>query len=133
MGVETEECAFVRPYNAVKARWRRLDHAMPASLDDFLQERVVLDTQGPLMYIGLLTQIDPGGYWLADVDLHDRSEGHSTKEVYLVTARELEMAGSVRVNRRLAYVDRSAVVSVSLLRDVVTEDDVTEDEAPWPS
>jgi len=92
------------------------------TLERFLQQRVVLDTSGPWLYIGRLTQVDEQGYWLADSDVHDRSDGHSTKEMYVNDARALEAQGVRRVNRRLVFVDRRAVVSVSALADVVVEE-----------
>ena len=89
------------------------------SLDSYLNRRVVLDTQGPLTYIGLLEAYDDRGYWLAEADVHDRHDGHSTKEAYISQVRELEKVGSRNVNRRRVFVERHCVVSVSALDDVV--------------
>lgn len=94
--------------------------AMP-TLDEFLGQRVVLDTQGPLLYIGQLVAWDERGYWLADADVHDRAEGHSGKEEYVNDAHLLERAGTRHINRRRVFVERSAVVSVSALADVVAD------------
>lgn len=93
------------------------------SLDDLLDQRVVLDTAGPLIYIGLLVAQDDRGYWLRDADVHDRTDGHSTKEEYINEAHVLERDQSRRTNRRKVFVERSAVVSVSALADVVAGDD----------
>ena len=41
------------------------------SLEDFLDRRVVLDTQESLIFIGRLLSFDERGYWLADADVHD--------------------------------------------------------------
>lgn len=92
------------------------------SLKDFLEHRVVLDTSGPMLYIGRLAGYDADGFWLLDADVHDRSDGHSTKEQYVSEAHGLERAGSLRVNRRRVYVERRAVISVSRLADVVSEE-----------
>ncbi|MBN2448023.1 MAG: hypothetical protein JXO22_14935 [Phycisphaerae bacterium] len=100
------------------------------SLDAFVNRRVVLDTQGPLLYIGELRRHDERGYWLADADVHDRGEGHASKELYVNDARAMDRSGARRVNRRLVFVDRMAVTSVSLLDDVVT-DDTAGEESPW--
>ncbi len=81
----------------------------------------MLDTQGPLVYIGLLEAVDERGYWLSEVDVHDRDEGHSTKEKYVNDASVLHRAGARQVNRRRVFVERSAVVSVSALEDVVAD------------
>ena len=89
------------------------------SLDMFVGQRVVLDTPGPLIYIGKLEAHDERGYWLTDADMHDRTEGHSTKEEYVSESRELERADAPRTNRRRVFVDRQAVVSISALEDIV--------------
>lgn len=91
------------------------------ALDEFLQQRVVLDTQGDLLYIGELLNCDEHGFWLKDADVHYRSDGHSTKEEYVNDACVLERSGTRHVNRRRVFVERSAVASISLLSDVVTD------------
>lgn len=91
------------------------------SLDDFLQQRIVCDTQGPLIYIGRLTQWDENGYWLAEAEVHDRSDGHSTKEMFLFDAYAAHRRGEDRMNRRTIYIDRHTVASISLLKDVTGE------------
>lgn len=93
------------------------------SLDVFLNQRVVLDTQGPMIYIGTLAGYSDRGYWLADADVHDRSDGHSSKEVYVNEVRELERSGTRRTNRRRVFVERHAIISVSALSDVVAADE----------
>ncbi|TWT40285.1 hypothetical protein RAS1_39930 [Phycisphaerae bacterium RAS1] len=98
------------------------------SLDSLLNRRVVMDTQGPLIYIGTLAQVDASGYWLIDADVHDRHDGHSTKEIYINEAHELERHGSRNVNRRRVFVERAAVVSFSALDDVVAESQTLERE-----
>ena len=89
------------------------------SLDMFVGRRVVLDTASPLIYISMLEAHDERGYWLTDADMHDRNEGHSTKEEYVSESRDLERADAPRANRRRVFVDRQAVVSLSALEDVV--------------
>lgn len=95
---------------------------MRPSLEMYIGRRVVLDTQGPLIYIGRLEAFDERGYWLTDADVHDRHDGHSGKERYINEAHELEKTGSRHVNRRRVFVERQAVVSVSALEDVVAEE-----------
>lgn len=98
------------------------------SLEQFFGRRVVLDTQGSLLYIGRLDALDERGFWLSDADVHDRHDGHSTKEVYINEAHLLARGGSRHVNRRLVFVERQAVVSVSALDDVVMDAEPPEDE-----
>jgi hypothetical protein len=94
----------------------------PQSLDQFVNDRVVLDTAGPIIYIGQLVSHGPEGYWLMDADMHDRNEGHSTKEQYIDEACRLEREGTRRTTRRKVFVERSAVISVSAVHDIVCED-----------
>jgi hypothetical protein len=80
----------------------------------FVGESVVLDTQGPLIYIGTL-QVVHGSYLvLKDADVHDTNDSRASKDLYLVETRDL----GVRVSRQRVVVMRAQVASVSLLRDV---------------
>ena len=100
------------------------------SLNDFLNRRVVLDTPGSLVYLGRLIAWDERGYWLEDADVHDRQDGHASKEEYVNTAYGLEQQGAQHVNRRRVFVDRQVIASVSALDDVVT-DSLSEDQGRW--
>jgi len=100
------------------------------SLNDYLNRQVVLDTQGPLLYIGRLIAWDERGYWLADADVHDRQDGHATHEEYASVAQQLEQSGARHVNRRRAFVERHAVASISALDDVVSGS-AGEEQGPW--
>ncbi len=82
---------------------------------------MVLDTPGPLVYIGRLVAHDERGYWLVEADVHDRTDGHSDKEKYVNDAHMLEKAGVRHVNRRRVFVQRDAVASISALDDVIAE------------
>lgn len=99
---------------------------MDLILTQLVHRRIVLDTAGPMVYIGTLEAADQRGYWLTDADVHDRTEGHSTKEQYICEAAELERAGTRRSNRRRVFVERSAVVSLSALDDIRSDDDQPE-------
>ena len=52
---------------------------------------------------------------LSDADVHDTSEGHSGKDLYVLEARR----NGVQKNRNEVTVRRSLVVSVSKIDDVV--------------
>ena len=101
------------------------------SLDVLVNRRVVLDTQGAMIYIGCLVSYDERGYWLTDADVHDRNDGHSSKELYVNQAHELERTGVRRTNRRRVFVERHAIISISALDDVVS-DDQTDEEGGMP-
>ena len=92
-----------------------LSHPQPDPLAGFLQQTVVLDTQGPLIYIGTLQNISGAWLILRDADVHDTNDSRASKDLYLVETRDL----GVRVNRGMVMVMRSQVASVSLLQEVV--------------
>jgi len=75
---------------------------------------VVLDTQGPLIYIGTLEHVTDAFVVLKDADVHDSNDSRATKDLYLVETRDL----GVRVNRMRVVVMLAQVASVSLLEDV---------------
>ncbi len=82
-----------------------------------LGEEVVLDTAGPIVYLGRLAAVLPTGFWLEDADVHDRADGHATKELYLREARAL----GIRAARLRVFVVRDAVISVSRLADIIVD------------
>ena len=75
---------------------------------------VILDTQGPLIYIGTLHQVTGAFVVLVDADVHDTNDSRATKDLYLVETRDL----GVRVNRKRVVVMLAQIASVSLLEDV---------------
>ncbi len=91
------------------------------TLEQLVGRCVVLDTSGPLVYIGRLEVLDERGYWLVEADLYDRNEGHSTKDRYVNDACVLERSGARPINRRRVFVERSAIISISALDDVVAD------------
>ncbi len=81
----------------------------------YLGKPVVLDTRSAYIYMGTLEKADEVWLELVDVDVHDSSEGHSTKEKYVMEARKF----GVKSNRKRVSVRREFIVSLSLLEDVV--------------
>jgi len=84
-------------------------------LDGLKDTVVVIDTNTHYVYVGTLKAADEGFLVLADADVHDISEGSSTKEMYAVEARR----HGVQKNRREVLVRTSHVVSLSRLDDVI--------------
>ena len=76
---------------------------------------VVLDTQGPLIYIGTLARVTAAWVEMSDADVHDTNDSRASKDLYLVETRDL----GVRVNRTRVVVMRAQIASVSLLKEVV--------------
>lgn len=87
------------------------------NLKDLIDQEVVLDTAGPVVYLGILREVTPDGFWLETADLRDSIEGHVTKERYLCEAR----ARGIHPNRQRIYVFSHAVISISALADVLAE------------
>ena len=76
---------------------------------------VVLDTATPYVYVGTLKAWQEHVLVLADVDVHDVSQGRSGKDLYALEARR----HGVQKNRREVVVRKSLVVSLSRLEDVI--------------
>ena len=85
------------------------------ALEAMVGTEVVLDTRGPLVYLGRLEKFDAHFLTLADVDVHDMFEGRTTKEKYVLEARKY----GIKKNRAAVLVRRDEVVSLSRLADVI--------------
>ncbi len=88
-----------------------------ADYEYFLSHPVVLDTGGPIVYLGMLHTVSPAGFTLENADLHDTRSGHATTEEYVNAVRH----SGISTNRRRVLVMRSAVMSISRLADIVDE------------
>jgi hypothetical protein len=86
-------------------------------LHRLINETVILDTGGPIVYIGRLAEICEHTFVLEQADMHDCRDGHANKEEYLADV----FNGEISVNRRMVVVMRSVVISVSRLADVVID------------
>lgn len=84
-------------------------------LASFVGQIVILDTQGPLIYIGTLELVSDGVLVLAMADVHDCNDSRASKDLYIVETRDL----GVRSNRQRVLVMRHQVASISLLQEVV--------------
>ncbi len=95
------------------------------SIRELLGRDVVLDTPGTVVYLGRLRDADATGFWLESADVHDCSEGHAGKEVYVLESAHY----GIRMNRKRVFVLRASVISLSALEDVVTE--ISSDREYW--
>jgi small nuclear ribonucleoprotein (snRNP)-like protein len=84
-------------------------------LEEFVGKVVVVDTSTPILYLGKLESVDNFFLTLVDCDVHDVSEGASTKELYCIEAKK----HGVRINRNQVKVRKALIVSISLLEDVI--------------
>ncbi len=91
-----------------------------------LNESVVIDTDGPIVYLGKLVDVTESALVLIEADVHDCREGHASKEAYLAEALEQ----GVTVNRRRVVVLRRIIMSVSRVEDIVLENSLGMDDLP---
>ena len=77
---------------------------------------VVVDTNSSFVYLGTLVKVDADFLVMKEVDVHDRNEGPSTKEQYVIDTKRF----GVKPNRKEVSVRKALVVSLSRLDDVVT-------------
>lgn len=87
----------------------------PWPWEGLVGQDVVIDTDSSFIYVGRLEGVDRDFVAMSTVDVHDMKDSKATKEVYAMEAVKY----GVRANRKLTYVARRRVLSVSLLEDVV--------------
>ena len=89
---------------------------MREDLQDMVGKQIVVDTAGPMVYIGTLREIGHQVLIFGDVDVHDMRDGHSatTREVYIMECRK----HGLQTNRDGARVPLTAIASVSLLSEI---------------
>ena len=76
---------------------------------------VVVDTDGPVFYIGRLASVSEDFLILEDVDVRHQGDTPTSRERYLIEARRL----GVRPSRRRAEVVLARVVGISRLDDII--------------
>jgi small nuclear ribonucleoprotein (snRNP)-like protein len=89
---------------------------MKDTLQDLLQQDVVVDTRSAWLYIGTLSEVRSDSLLLTDVDVHDSGETAAPKERYVLDSKKT----GIHANRRRVHVNMEYVVSVSRLADVIT-------------
>ena len=90
--------------------------AQPSGLEEYVGQRVVVDTTSPYILLGTLRRVDRDYITLADADVHDSSGTTTTKDRYIMDASKL----GVCVNRTETKVRTAIIISVSRLDDVPT-------------
>ena len=86
-------------------------------LDEFLNQRVVVDLTSPYVCLGKLIRYDDHFLELKNADLHDLRDTETTRELYVADS----VATGVKRNRKRVIIRRSEVVAISLLDEVVDE------------
>ncbi len=86
-------------------------------LEELFGDLVVLDLSSPFVYLGRLVEAQGDYLVLAEADAHDLRDSATTREKYVLAARD----HGVNANRRWVWVSRRDVIAISRLTDVVGE------------
>ncbi len=84
-------------------------------IGELIGKIVVVDTDSSMIAIGRLNSVDSDSIMLEDVDFHDRSDAHSSKELYIINIKKL----GVKPNRKKVYILRERIVAISELDDFI--------------
>lgn len=88
-----------------------------SGLERLIGSEVVVDTSGPTIYLGTLREICLDGLWLENADIHDRTEGHVTKERYICEAKQ----HGICPNRQRVFIRIEVILGCSALADIVID------------
>ncbi|HKB01260.1 MAG TPA: hypothetical protein VKD90_03525 [Gemmataceae bacterium] len=86
-------------------------------LDEFLNEKVVIDLKSPFVCLGTLVRFDEQFLELKGADLHDLRDTDTSRENYVAAS----VATGIKRNRKRVFLVRADVVAVSRLVDVSFE------------
>ena len=84
-------------------------------LNEFLNERIVIDLRSPFVCLGTLIRIDEHFLELKNADLHDLRDTDTSRENYVAAS----VATGIKRNRKRVMVFRSDVGAVARLEDVI--------------
>ncbi|MBI4565026.1 MAG: hypothetical protein HY716_10080 [Planctomycetes bacterium] len=86
-----------------------------AAWGEWIEQEVVVDTDSAYVYLGTLAEVKDHFVRLTNVDVHDRGEGASTKEKYIMDAKRF----GIKPNRKEVSIRKSTIVSLSRLEDIL--------------
>ena len=92
-----------------------LVHVVALMLEELIGKIVVVDLKSTFVCLGKLVQADDRYLEIRDADLHDLRDTRTTRENYVAASRDT----GVKRNRKRVFVDRSDVVAISCIEDVV--------------
>jgi hypothetical protein len=87
---------------------------MKEDLEQYLKQKIVLDTRSSWIYIGVLEAVTDSSVVLSEVDVHDSKATSTSKELYVLESKTT----GIKANRNLTYVNLDYVISFSALNDV---------------
>jgi small nuclear ribonucleoprotein (snRNP)-like protein len=88
---------------------------MKEDLEQYLKQKIVLDTRSSWIYIGVLEAVTNSSVVLSEVDVYDSKTTSTSKELYVLESKTT----GIKANRNLVYVNLDYVVSFSSLDDVI--------------
>ncbi|HEX3151814.1 MAG TPA: hypothetical protein VHR66_27325 [Gemmataceae bacterium] len=83
-------------------------------LDEFINEKVVIDLKSPYVCLGTLIRVDEHFLELKSADLHDLRDTETSRENYVVASVQT----GIKRNRKKVTLFRTDVVAISRLTDV---------------
>lgn len=86
-------------------------------LEEFLNEKVVLDLSSPYVCLGRLVRFDANFLELKNADLHDLRDTDTSRENYVVAS----VRTGIKKNRKRLFVRLAEVVAIAKLDDVPAE------------
>jgi small nuclear ribonucleoprotein (snRNP)-like protein len=86
-------------------------------LQEYLDQRVVVDLSTTFVCLGKLTRFDDNFLELKNADVHDLRDTDTTRENYIAES----VATGIKRNRKRVLIRRDQMVAISLLDDVVDE------------
>ena len=86
-------------------------------LDEFVNQRVVIDLSSTFVCLGKLTRYDEHFLELKNADVHDLRDTDTTRENYVAES----VATGIKRNRKKVLIRRDQMVAISTLEDVVDE------------
>ncbi len=88
-------------------------------IEEFLNQRVVIDLRGEYVCLGTLSRIDEHFLEMRNADIHDLRDSDSTRENYVADS----VITGIKRNRRRLLVVRTEIVAIGLLKDVVESEE----------
>lgn len=86
-------------------------------LDDFLDQKVVVDCRSEFVCLGTLLRFDEHFLELRNADLHDLRDTDTSRENYVAAS----VTTGIKRNRKRVLLTRDEVVAISRLDEVVDE------------
>ena len=86
-------------------------------LEEFLDQKVVLDFRSYFVCLGTLRKVDDHFLELRNADMHDLRDTETSRENYVAAS----VATGIKRNRKRILVSRADVVAISKLDDVVEQ------------